>query len=234
MTARKASRWSLSVPLLLLASACATPGGPPISKIADEINATLVPLDVVLAPGDKLEIRFPYAPEWTHQVQIRPDGKCSFLGVATLEVAGLYPEQLDERLTALYETILPKPDLTVELTSQAARMVTVVGEVGDPGPVEFPPDRRLTLVEAIGHAGGHNKGVAYLASTVLVRWDAANQRQQAWTIDMRVQNWTSPKVILLQPYDLVYVPNKPIDNVAIWIQMYIVNLIPFPRSIVPI
>ena len=92
----------------------------------------------------------------------------------------------------------------------------------------------MTIVEALGHAGGHNKGVAYLASTVLVRWDAANQRQQAWTIDMRPWHWDSPKIILLQPYDLVYVPNKPIDNVALWIQMYIVNLIPFPSFFVPL
>lgn len=217
------------VPCVLLFSiGCSLPGGPPLPKIADEVNSTLEPKAVILAPGDLIEVKFPYAETWTHEVEVRPDGRAAFLGIDSVAVAGLTPEQLDERLTQAYTGILPKPDLTVNLKRAAARFMTILGEVAEPGSLEIPPDGRLTLVEAFARAGGQLKATAHLGSTVLVRWDAANQRQRAWTIDARPRHWKADRVVFLQPYDLVYVPNTTIDDVNIWVDQYIRRMIPLP------
>lgn len=104
--------------------------------------------------------------------------------------------------------------------------VTVIGEVGEPGALEVQPGQRMTLVEAIARAGGYVKESAYLGSVVLVRWDPDRQRQLAWTIDARQRWWGKEKTVFLQPYDLLYVPNTPIDDANIWIQNWIRDMLP--------
>src|SRR5687767_7471983 len=85
--------------VLFVLGACSTPGGPPLSRLAAKINATLEPTTGALAPGDKVEIRFVNKLEWNHTVEVQSDGTASFLAIDKQAVAGLLPEQLDERLT---------------------------------------------------------------------------------------------------------------------------------------
>jgi protein involved in polysaccharide export with SLBB domain len=210
-------------------AACATPKGPPISQVANRINATLTPSGAVtLSPGDTIEVRFPYSSEWNQEVTIYPDGNASFLRLDKLPVAGLLLEQLDEQLTAAYAPYIENPELTVILRSLAARSVTIAGEVASPGAIDLPPNGRLTLVEAFSRAGGHRKDTAYLGNTILIRWDPQQQKQVSFTIDARPEHWVHEEPIYLQHYDIVYVPNTPVDEVNIWIDKYIRQMLPVP------
>ena len=67
-----------------------------------------------------------------------------------------------------------------------------------------------------------------------MRWDAENQEQMAWVIDARHKHWKGKKTVFLQPYDLVIIPTDLISDIALWVQKYIVNLIPFPRFVIPV
>jgi polysaccharide export outer membrane protein len=217
----------VTAPLAL--GACALPGGPPMTRLAPEINATLDLSRSVLGPGDTIEVRFAYAdPTWDQEVLIQPDGFASFKGVDKVRAGGLLPEQLDEILSKSYAQILDNPSLSVVLVSNGPRYVHVMGEVELPQEIALAPQERLTLVEAIARAGGYDKDTAHLSSTLLVRWDPVNGRQMAWKFDARPKYWGGEQTIFLQPFDLVFVPNMPVDNVAIWINNYIRRLIPLP------
>jgi protein involved in polysaccharide export with SLBB domain len=119
----------------------------------------------------------------------------------------------------------------VVVKERAARKVYVMGEVDKPGEFELDPDRRLTLLDAVARAGGPLKASAYLAHTLLVRWSASTGKQLTWTIDAREQHWAGKEPVYLQPYDLVWIPNTPVDDVAIWVDNYIRRMIPFPYLI---
>jgi len=214
--------------MLLALCACQTAGGPPLSEIAPEINATLEPEAVVLAVGDKLEVRFPYALTWNQEVEITGDGSASFMAIGRLIVAGMSLGQLKEVLDRSYATVIEDHELDVVVKSRGARKVYVMGDVKQPGEFELYPDRRLTLLDAIARAGGPIKQTAYLAHTLLVRWSASTGKQVTWTIDAREAHWKGPEPVYLQAYDLVYIPNTPVDDVAIWIDNYIRRMLPFP------
>ena len=47
-----------------------------------------------------------------------------------------------------------KPEVSVSIEARIRRTVTVLGQAQRPGVFELPAHRRLTLVEAIGMAGG--------------------------------------------------------------------------------
>jgi polysaccharide export outer membrane protein len=219
---------------LLALGACETAGGPPLSEIASRINATLEPSAVVLGVGDRLSVRFPYSPTWNQETEVASDGSASFMAVGRLIVAGLSLGQLRESLNQSYSRVFPGHELDVVLGTRGARRVFVMGEVKEPGAFELDPDRRLTLLEALARAGGPLKESAYLAHTYLSRWSASTGKQVHWTIDAREDNWGGSVPLYLQAYDVVFVPNTPVDEVAIWVDNYIRRMIPFPYLMAPI
>ncbi len=223
----RAIRYGGILALLVIAfaaSGCST--GKPIAEIAEEIGKTYHPETNVLVPGDILDIKFKL-PDWNHQTRVRPDGMASFLGIADLPAAGRTVEMLAKTLNERYSGLLAEPTVSVLLTTLATREVIVMGEVQKPGAI--PVDRgRLTLIEAIGRAGGPVASTNLLENTLLVRWDPKEQRQVAWLIDASPEQWTSEAPIYLQPFDVVWVPNKRIVQVDIWVEQHITRLIPIP------
>lgn len=221
--------------MLLMVSACqSTPAGPPLTEIAERVNSTLEPNTVVLGVGDTLEVRFPFAPTWNHEAEITLDGSASFLAVGRLMVAGMSPGALNQALTDAYAHVLENADLDVVIKQMSARHVYVTGEVLEPGEFELGADRRITLLDAIARAGGFKKETANLSHTLLVRWSASTGKQLTWKIDASPEYWEGSVPLYLQPYDVVYVPNSPVDEVAIWVDNYIRRMIPFPYIIPPI
>jgi polysaccharide export outer membrane protein len=217
-----------TVALLFASSACKSSGGPPLTQIAAVINSTLRPVQVELAVGDEIAVRFPHSPDWDQTLQVAPDGSASFLGIGGLPVAGMTVEAVKSNLIKAYSYLMEQPDLTVVVTTVAARSVYVMGEVEDPGEFPLGDDRRLTLLEALARAGGPLKETAYLEHTLLVRWSPETGEQLSWKIDASQEHWTGPVPLYLQSYDVVFVPNTPIDDVGIWVDNYIRRLIPFP------
>lgn len=227
----------LPLALLALAPACSSPKGPSLGAIAPEVNATLRTGEDLVEPGDVLQVRVVragsddgLAPGTLDQdVRVQPDGRASFVGVDDIDVAGLLPSMLEELLGARYaEAFDADLLLHVGIAERAARAVTVFGEVARPGAVSIPPTGKLTLVEALGRAGGPRTRSAWLSNVRLVRWDAAAQRQRSWTIDARQKHWGATETVVLQSGDLVFVPNTNVDRVSTALDNYVRRMIPLP------
>lgn len=221
--------WSLGVlEFFLLSLTACNATGLPLSEVAPEINATLDRSASVLGPEDQLSVRFEERPEWDHETQVQPDGAASFLGLGNLPVAGLTLDMLSTDLVTRYQGILTEPRLTVLAKTLVPRTVAVLGEVDEPGAVPIE-GRELDLLTALAKAGGHDLANALLKNVMLLRWIPAQGCRRAWQIDARPEQWLIAEPVLLQPYDIVYVPPKNVVLVNIWIEQYIIRMIPFPR-----
>jgi polysaccharide export outer membrane protein len=215
--------------LLALVSAACGSFGVPMPDIADEINATLPADGYRIREGDRLDVRFPFRPEWNHEVTVRGDGRASFLSSGELRVVGLTAGELERRLSQQEE------GATVNLTSgseavETTRAVFVIGEVRSPGPIRFQ-NIRLSLIEALATAGGPLKETANLGHVYLVRTLPEGTRL-TWRIDAREEHW-SGRPILLTEGDILAVPNTTIDDVDIWVNQYIRLMLPFPWLMSP-
>jgi polysaccharide export outer membrane protein len=217
--------------LTVLGSGCAYPS---LAEIAPEINATLAASALFLAADDQIDLKFPKRPEWNHTVIVRGDGRASFLFLDELVVAGKTMTQLDAIIRAAYKAkdVLRDEDIefSLNLTAVQPRRVVVMGEVGSPGPIEIQ-NGHLTLIEALGKAGGPDKSTALLEETLLVRWLPQEQRLRTWRFDASVDNWQSGVPVLLQSHDVIFVPNTAIDRVNIWINQYIRQTLPVQFAI---
>ncbi len=231
----------LRIPFLAGAflAACASPRGPALPDIANEVNAVGgFPDKDLIVPGDLLGVQFAASfelgqPNLSQQVAVQRDGTISLVGVGTVQAAGRTPSDLTENLAEAYEAVLgPNPLFAVTIAQQAPRIVHMMGAVGKPGPLPLPPDHEVTLIEAFAEAGGVASQKSYLGNTLLVRWSPEESRYVSWVIDARTCWWGSSEMVYLRPGDLVYIPNTPVVEVNTWIDLWMRNMIPFPRIFV--
>jgi protein involved in polysaccharide export with SLBB domain len=218
---------------LALLGACSATGYQ-IADLAESINATRSVGAVLLQAGDTVKVTFLSKAEWNQDVRIRPDGNASFLGLDDVPLAGLTLAQADDRLTKLYASVntdvaVERP-LTLDVVGSGASTghgaAYVVGEVTRPGNVELAGPT-YTLIEAISAAGGHLKVSANLRNVVLVRRLATGE-MRSWRLDADIYQWGAVPPIFLQARDIIFVPNTAIDEVDIWVDKYIRQMIPLP------
>ena len=226
--------------VVLVSMGCAMLGGcsatgASITSLADEINATLSEVRATLMVGDTVSVTFPFRSDWNHTARVMPDGYASFVLVGQVYVAGLSVPELNKRLRERYEgaRTAEKVELTASVTmgdgdaTSVGENIFVIGEVGSPGAVEWT-GRRLTLTEAISAAGGPLKATANLRDTVLIRRVRGSNKMRSWRLNVDVNQWGEHPAIFLQARDVVFVPNTTIDNVDIFVDQWMRQMIPLP------
>ena len=109
----------------------------------------------VIGQRDNVEIRVHRQDDLTTSGQLSPGGTISMPLIGAVKMAGLTTDQAAAAITAkLKDGYLVNPQVSVTIEARVRRSVTVLGQVQNPGVFEIPADRQLTLVEAIGMAGG--------------------------------------------------------------------------------
>jgi len=176
-----------------------------------------------LGPGDTVNIRFRYWPELDETQTVRPDGKISLQIVDDIDVAGLTPGELDQKLTEMYAQHLKDPEITVIVRSYVSQRVYVGGEVRTPG--EQPIQGDLDLLSAIIASGGFDNMSADKENVVIFR--QVDNKRYAASINLReLMERPESERILLAPNDIIYVGRLGIDQANQWVDQHIVRLIP--------
>jgi polysaccharide export outer membrane protein len=109
----------------------------------------------VIGSRDTVEIRVFREDELTTRGQLSADGTVTMPLVGPVRLAGLTTDAaaaLIER--RLQDGYLVRPEVSVSIEGRVRRTVTVLGQAQNPGVFELAANRELTLVEAIGMAGG--------------------------------------------------------------------------------
>ncbi len=109
----------------------------------------------VIGRMDHVEIRVFREDELTTRGQLSGDGTITMPLIGAVRIEGLTTDQAAALITRkLADGYLAKPEVSVSIEARIRRTVTVLGQAQRPGVFELPAHRRLTLVEAIGMAGG--------------------------------------------------------------------------------
>lgn len=224
---RTLANWMVCAALPLLVSCSGTPvlqGTLP--EVPDRQRVTLM-------PGDEVELKFHYWPELNETQVVRPDGMISLQLVDDIEAAGLTPQELDARLTALYESKIKEPEITVIVRTLASNFVYVGGEVKEPG--KIPIEGGLDLMQALVTAGGFVNLSADPTNVIVYREGGGKRHATSFNVEDLIASEEAPKVAL-GPNDIVYVTRSGIDEANQWVLQHIDNMIPrnvtVPASVV--
>ncbi len=143
-------------------STAATPAPTPSSQDAAALYQTD---NYKLRPTDIISVNVVDDPNATHDYRISVDGTVQLVyldSAPALKVSGLTIAGARSAITAAYvdNKIFIRPSITIDVKEFSSRRINVLGQVGKPGPVYFPPEKDMTLVEAVTEAGGPTEKAA--------------------------------------------------------------------------
>lgn len=123
----------------------------PVQRIADASN-------YVLQPSDLLQIRIFQEPDLDREVRVSQDHTLTLPLIGQITVRGKTLRQLEMEIRELYDRdYLVNPQVNVSVEQYATRTVNMLGQFNQPGPVVFPPEEPLRLIDAISRAGGFSR-----------------------------------------------------------------------------
>jgi protein involved in polysaccharide export with SLBB domain len=171
-----------------------------------------VPPNYVIQPGDQLDVKFFYTPEFNESVVVRPDGKISLQLVDDVQAAGQTPAKLDEVLTEAYSGELKDPAVTVLVRTITEPRIYLAGDIAKPGFITVR--NKIGVLQAIDEAGGFLE-TANLNDVTVIR-KGPNNQPITHEVDVEdiLDGELSDSDFLLQPTDVVFVPKRGVAKVA--------------------
>lgn len=209
--------------MLAVAAAC-TPSAPSIATQGAFAGGVPLTEEHVLAPGDEIEIRFPYMQDLNDRVVVGPDGRVSLQLVDTVVVGGLTVGAATKLLNEAYAKVVKSPTLTITMRTYAPSMVYVDGWVNTPGLVRS--DVPLTVSRALAQAGGVKTGAKTGSILVLRRGADGKTYYYQVALGNYAGAGANAQDPLLKSYDVVYVPQSTLASLSDFLATYVKN-IPF-------
>lgn len=134
----------------------------------------------LIGPLDTVQVDIFNVPELSRQMQVDASGRISMPLVGTLDARGKTAAELAAGIeAALRGRYVRDPDVTVNIQSSVSQVVTVDGQVGEPG--LYPVTNQMTLLRAIASARGLTE-YARVNEVVILR--TVNGRRMAALYDV--------------------------------------------------
>lgn len=110
--------------------------------------------DYILQSSDIIRVIVFQEPDLEREVRISQEGSVALPLIEMVSLKGKTVREAEELIRELYDRdYLVNPQITVSVLEYSKRTVSVTGAVAKQGAVSFPPEKQMTLVEAISEAG---------------------------------------------------------------------------------
>ena len=111
-----------------------------------------------LSPDDMIHVKVFQEDDLESTLRIAKDGTITFPLIGLVHVGGESPQDAATAIRVLLEKdYLVSAQVSVTVMEYAKRRYTVLGQVQKPGSYELPDREGITLLEAIGMAGGYTR-----------------------------------------------------------------------------
>jgi polysaccharide export outer membrane protein len=162
----------------------------------------------VLKPSDVIEIQVYQEQDLDKTVRIEGDGTVALALVGKVKVAGMTVAEGKSLITDLYNRdYLVDPQISVLVVSFSPKVIRILGSVNRPGVVEIPPDRDLTLTEAIAGVNGISR-LGNPKSLKIKRVDKDGRARQMEVNFSKIVTDPDVKDIILKEGDTIWVPER--------------------------
>lgn len=161
----------------------------------------------VLVPNDIIAVKVFEEAELDTMARISEDGEISMPLIGAISVRGKTAEQAARSIRdKLAQRFLVNPQVTVMVTEATKRLFTVIGQVQRPGTYRFPDRSSLTLIQAIGMAGGYTR-LADAARITLKR--TTNKRETVHKLDgKKMAKEETSQSFEIEPGDIITVAER--------------------------
>lgn len=129
-----------------------------------------------LAPNDLLDFRVFQEPELDAVVRVSGDGQAIFPLIGSVSIGGASISEAIALIKDRYKDgYLVNPQVTLTVRTYAKKLFTILGQVQQPGSYDLPGGQKITLLQAIGMAGGYTK-IADPSNVTVKRLENGSER----------------------------------------------------------
>lgn len=158
----------------------------------------------LIGSRDSVEVRVFREDNLTTRGQLSLEGEIEVPLIGAVRLAGLSTTEAARVIEArLRDGYLVKPEVTVAITARVRKTVTVLGQAQRPGVFQIDPNRELTLIEAIGLAGGMTR-IANEKKVTLKRKGS----ERAYRVNVKAIAAGEAKDIPLRDGDVISIPES--------------------------
>lgn len=164
----------------------------------------------LIQPGDVLELKLRYTPEFNQTMTVAPDGFVNLDLTGEVKVGGLNVTQAAAAVRESLGKRLLDPDVSLTLKEFVKPHITVGGEVAKPGVFELRGT--LTAAQAIAMAGGFRESAKHSTVALVRRVD--DQWAEVKVLDMKrmLNTRQFAEDVALAPGDMLVVPQSKIGR----------------------
>lgn len=159
-----------------------------------------------IQPTDVLNITVHNQPDLTTKTRVTKEGYITFPLLGQVNVMGMTAHEIEQELKTLLEKdYLVTAQVLVFIEEYHVKQFSVVGEVKSPGKYDIPSEKIITLMQAIGMAGGFTKEGDVKKVSVMRVEDGLQKSIEINTKDITIGG-EKDKDIAIEPGDVVLVP----------------------------
>jgi len=200
---------------ILLLSACAvTPAQKTTnsveinnSELTKNLNSLRQSADYILQPGDLVDIQVFMEDDMKRTLRIATNGTITYPLVGNIKIAGYSVTKAEERLSNALKTYIKNPQVSMLIKEYANKTVYVLGQVKKPAAIQIPPEKPLTVLEAITSVGGFTD-IAATSKVRVLRMQNGKQTSIDVDVTQITKQGNKSLDIPLMPGDVVFVPQS--------------------------
>ncbi len=160
----------------------------------------------LIGPLDTIQVEVFNVPDLSREVQVDAGGQIAMPLIGTIDARGRTAQELAQTIEgALRGRYVRRPDVTVNIKSSVSQVVTIDGQVTEPG--LYPVTNQMTLLRAIASAKGLSE-FAKQDDVVILRTVAGRKMAGLYNLDaIRRGNYADPAIYA---NDIVVVGDSPV------------------------
>jgi len=162
----------------------------------------------ILKPSDVISIEVYQEADLNKSARIQGDGSVALALIGKVKVAGMTAGEAQSLIIDLYNRdYLVDPQISLLVVEFSPRVIHILGSVNNPGVVPIPPDRDLTLTEAIASVRGVSR-LGNPKSITIKRVEEDGRARQMEVNFSRIIKDPNSKDIILKEGDTIWVPER--------------------------
>ena len=162
----------------------------------------------ILKPSDVISIDVYQEPDLNKSARIQGDGSVALALIGKVKIAGMTAGEAQSLIIDLYNRdYLVDPQISLLVVEFSPKVIHILGSVNTPGVVCIPPDRDLTLTEAIASVRGVSR-LGNPKSITIKRIEEDGRARQMEVNFTRIIQDPNSKDIILKEGDTIWVPER--------------------------
>ena len=162
----------------------------------------------ILKPSDVISLEVFQEIDLNKNVRIQGDGSVALALIGKVKIAGMTAAEAQALITDLYNRdYLVDPQISLLVLEFSPKVIHILGSVNNPGVVPIPPDRDLTLIEAMASVRGVSR-LGNPKSITIKRVEEDGRARQMEVNFSRIIQDPNSKDIVLKEGDTIWVPER--------------------------